>query len=178
MDTAQHPPMNGDDDLAKTLDAGLQFEETPVGSAKPGEDPAMAPTLGPLPDPASLGLTAPSDTKEEDEDKEDSKKDDTPAIHHGHGKAAHEDSAKSGNSDLEKLKSSALEELRPLVSKLDLPAEEKFDTLLLIIRTTDDQALLEEAHAAAKNIGDDKRRAQALLDIIKEIDYFSAKRDS
>lgn len=76
---------------------------------------------------------------------------------------------------LENIKKDALEELRPLVDKLDLPPEEKFDTLLLIIRSTDDQSLLEPAHDAAKAIVDESRRAQALLDVIKEIDYFSAQ---
>jgi hypothetical protein len=77
--------------------------------------------------------------------------------------------------ELEALKKETLSELRPLVGKLDLPAEEKFDTLLLIIRSTDDQSLLAPAHEAAKSIGDEARRASALLDIIKEIDYFSNK---
>lgn len=77
--------------------------------------------------------------------------------------------------ELEALKKATLGELRPLVGKLDLPAEEKFDTLLLIIRSTDDQSLLGPAHDAAKSIADETRRATALLDIIKEIDYFSTK---
>lgn len=77
--------------------------------------------------------------------------------------------------ELESLKKETLSELRPLVGKLDLPAEEKFDTLLLIIRSTDDQTLLSAAHDAAKAIADEGRRAGALLDIIKEIDYFSTK---
>ncbi len=74
---------------------------------------------------------------------------------------------------LDELKKTALEELRPLVGKLDLPPEDKFDTLLLIIRSTDDQSLLLPAHEAAKAIPDENKRAQALLDVIKEIDYFS-----
>lgn len=77
--------------------------------------------------------------------------------------------------ELELLKKETLGELRPLVGKLNLPPEEKFDTLLLIIRSTDDQTLLAPAHDAAKAITDEARRASALLDIIKEIDYFSAK---
>ncbi len=77
------------------------------------------------------------------------------------------------SSDLEGIKKDALEELRPLVGKLDLPADEKFDTLLLIIRSTDDKSLLSPAYEAAKSIPDETRRAQALLDVIKEIDYFS-----
>ena len=64
-------------------------------------------------------------------------------------------------------------ELRPLVDKLDLPADEKFDTLLLIIRSTDDKTLVNAAFDAAKEIPDENKRAQALLDVIKEIDYFS-----
>jgi len=34
--------------------------------------------------------------------------------------------------------------------------------------------LIAPAHVAAQNIADETRRAQALLDIIKEIDYLSA----
>ena len=78
-------------------------------------------------------------------------------------------------SDLESIRRQAIVELRPLVDKLDLPAEDKFDTLLLLIRTTDDSSLIPAAHTAAMGIGDDARRAQALLDVIKEIDFFGRK---
>lgn len=74
---------------------------------------------------------------------------------------------------LEAIKKDALAELRPLVDKLDLPADEKFDTLLLIIRSTDDKSLVQSAYDAAKAITDDAKRAEALLDVVKEIDYFS-----
>lgn len=79
----------------------------------------------------------------------------------------------SDTGDLESIKKDALTELRPLVDKLDLPAEEKFNTLLLIIRSTDDKSLIPSVHDAAKAIDDDAKRAQALLDVIKEIDFFS-----
>ena len=75
--------------------------------------------------------------------------------------------------ELDSIKKTALEELRPLVDKLDLPADEKFDTLLLLIRSTDDKTLVVAAHEAARSIPDETKRAQALLDVIKEIDYFS-----
>jgi hypothetical protein len=75
--------------------------------------------------------------------------------------------------DLESIKKDALSELRPLVDKLDVSPEEKFDTYLLLLRSTDDQALIGPAHEAARGIIDEARRAQALLDIIKEIDYLS-----
>ena len=74
---------------------------------------------------------------------------------------------------LASIKQDALVELRPLVDKLTLSPEEKFDTLLLLIRSTDDTELIAPAHEAAKQIVDETRRAEALLDIIKEIDYLS-----
>lgn len=75
--------------------------------------------------------------------------------------------------DLEPIKNEAINELRPLVDKLNLPPEEKFDTYLLLLRSTDDRTLIAPAHAAAQGITDEARKAQALLDIIKEIDYLS-----
>lgn len=75
--------------------------------------------------------------------------------------------------DLESIKKDALNELRPLVDKLNVAPEEKFDTYLLLLRSTDDQALIAPAYEAAHGIADEARRAQALLDIIKEIDYLS-----
>lgn len=202
-DQQQQPPMNGNDDLAKTLNEGLQFEETPMPGAAPGvptppplptapttppapaddEDDMKMPSLDPnAGDPDNEPFVAPTmDTTPPapDEPKDDASKQQAPKVEHPHSKNQNKkqfDTPHTGNSDLDGLKASALEELRPLVGKLNLPAEERFDTLLLIIRSTDDQGLLQQAHDAAKEITDDTRRAQALLDVIKEIDYFSSKR--
>lgn len=79
----------------------------------------------------------------------------------------------SANGDLDSIKQQALGELRPLVDKLDVAPDEKFDTYLLLLRSTDDTSLIGPAHEAAKSIPDETRRAQALLDIIKEIDFFN-----
>ena len=75
--------------------------------------------------------------------------------------------------DLTSIKTEALSELRPLVDKLNVEPEEKFDTYLLLLRSTDDKTLIAPAHEAARAITDEARRAQALLDIIKEIDFLS-----
>lgn len=74
---------------------------------------------------------------------------------------------------LDSIKSEALNELRPLVDKLSVSPEEKFDTYLMLIRSTDDMSLIAPAHEAARSINDETRKAQALLDIIKEIDYLT-----
>lgn len=80
-----------------------------------------------------------------------------------------------GDSPLDSIKKDALLELRPLVDKLNVDQEEKFDTYLLLIRSTDDASLIAPAHEAAKAITDETRRAQALLDVIKEIDFLTQK---
>jgi hypothetical protein len=175
----QHPATS-DDELAKVLAgigaddsptppapagnssnaeaAGLQFEETPgpmpagqanVNSPVPTSVPA-APVAPVAPAPAPLTGPEPA-----------------PVM------SAPAPNLPVAAGGLEELKKTALEELRPLVGKLNLPPEDKFDTLLLIIRSTDDQTLLEPAHEAAKQITDENKRAQALLDVIKEIDYFA-----
>ncbi len=208
MDTPQdqHPLMNSDDELAKALSGGLQFEETPVaGAPVPAAAPKavtdanqdaalaslLAPTMGNSPMPGSVAPAPVMTTPAVDPTPAPSVAPapvtpvslDPPAISKPHVDDKKTDPAPMVDTpkadkpagELDKLKASALDELRPLVGKLDLPAEEKFDTLLLIIRSTDDRSLLDEAHKTATQITDDARRAQALLDIIKEVDYFNQK---
>jgi hypothetical protein len=126
--------------------SGLQFEETP----------APAPSAPPAPEPAAPNLPAPAGAPTTD-----------PVA------PVAPTSQKPLSPELESIKKDALEELRPLVPKLDLPPEDKFNTILLVIRSTDDQSLVGAAHDAAKSIEDEAKRAQALLDIIREIDYFA-----
>lgn len=77
------------------------------------------------------------------------------------------------NKTLEGIRKDALNELRPLVDKLDISADEKFDICLLLLRSTDDKTLIPIAHEAARQISDETKRAQALLDVIREIDFLS-----
>ena len=75
--------------------------------------------------------------------------------------------------DLLSIKQSALQQLSPLVGHLDQTPEEKFRTTMMMIQASDDQSLVQAAYQAAQDIKDDKVRAQALLDIINEINYFT-----
>lgn len=75
--------------------------------------------------------------------------------------------------DLLGLKQQALAQLSPLVDHLDQSPEEKFRTTMMLIQSSDNQALIKDAYAAAQEISDDKARAQALLDIVNEINYFT-----
>lgn len=78
--------------------------------------------------------------------------------------------------ELLEIKKSALQELSPLIDQLDQTPEEKTNILLMTIQATDDQSLVSAAFGAAKSIKDDKKRAQAMLDIINEINYFTQKK--
>lgn len=78
-----------------------------------------------------------------------------------------------GNEDLINIKKEALQKLTPLVGHLDQTPEEKFKTTMMMIQASDDQSLIQKAYEAADQISDDKVKAQALLDIVNEINYFT-----
>lgn len=71
------------------------------------------------------------------------------------------------------IKQKALHELSPLMGQLELEPEDKFRTLMMMIQASDDQKLVKEAYEVAHKIKDDKIRAQALLDVVNEINYFT-----
>lgn len=81
------------------------------------------------------------------------------------------------NDDLINLKQQALQQLSPLVGHLDQSPEEKFRTTMMMIQASDNSALLKNAFDAANAIPDDKAKAQALLDVINEINYFTQHHD-
>lgn len=76
------------------------------------------------------------------------------------------------------IKQQALQQLSPLVGHLDQTPEEKFRTTMMMIQASDNQELIKDAYAAAQAIEDEKTRAQALLDIINEINYFTQQHQS
>jgi hypothetical protein len=104
-------------------------------------------------------------------------------AHEEHMATKTDDSASTGtsnatNDDLLNIKQEALQHLTPLVGHLEQNPEEKFRTLMMMIQASDDQTKLKEAFDTAKQITDDKARAQALLDIINEINYFTQHHNS
>jgi hypothetical protein len=147
-------PISDDQELAKAL-AGVLPDEPDVQSMQFEETPAPVPAT-PAPAPLDESPVVPSET---------------PVM-------PFQMPTPTPSSDLEGVKKDAIQELRPLIDHIDLPPEEKFDTYLLLIRSTDDATLIAPAHAAAVAITDEKRKAEALLDIIKEIDYLSKKDQS
>lgn len=158
-------PISDDQELAKVL-AGINQQADEVAAA-PAEETETAPVEAPaletpvIPDPVVTPTPMPDPIV------------DTPTAPALDPIAPTMSSSPVVSSDLDSIKQTALGELRPLVDKLDVSPEEKFDTYLLLLRSTDDKDLIAPAHEAARNIADEARRAKALLDIIKEIDYLS-----
>lgn len=77
--------------------------------------------------------------------------------------------------DLVDIKQQALQQLSPLVTHLDQGPEDRFRTLMMMIQASDDQTLVKDAYEAANQIEDEKAKAQALLDIVNEINYFTTQ---
>lgn len=99
-----------------------------------------------------------------------------------HHDASNEDNSSSAPApadntphDLIEIKQKALGQLSPLVDHLDQSPEEKFRTTMMMIQASDDQSLIQVAYDAAEQIQDEKVRAQALLDVVNEINYFTQK---
>lgn len=73
------------------------------------------------------------------------------------------------------IKKKALMSLTPLVGHLDQQPEEKFKTTMMLIQASDNPRLIRQAFEAANQIEDPTAKAQALIDIINEINYFTAQ---
>ena len=166
-------PISDDQELAKVL-AGVSAESNAsVASTPAATDGALPVAPGTPPAAAATDDTAASaSTEASDYSAPASSASEAPSLDTTAPTHTYPTTIPVGG-ELDGVKSQAISELRPLVDKLTLPPEEKFDTYLLLIRSTDDKALITPAHEAAKEIADEARRAQALLDIIKEIDFLS-----
>jgi hypothetical protein len=77
------------------------------------------------------------------------------------------------NDDLLQIKQEAMQQLSPILDHLEQAPEEKFRTTMMMIQASDNDKLIPVAYEAAKAISDEKVRAQALLDIVNEINYFT-----
>ena len=78
--------------------------------------------------------------------------------------------AQYGDPDLDKVKTMALSDLRPILEKVDIPAEKKFMIYKDILELTEDKACIEPAYNAARGIADEKAKGEALVFIVECID--------
>ena len=142
---------------------------TPVGDQSwqhPGEPIASAPALAP-----EVSISAPPVATSA---KPPEPSDDVPMPNTKHDDEIVDMSAH----ELIDIKQKALGQLNPLMDHLDQTPEEKFRTTMMMIQASDDQTLVKTAYEAAQKITDEKTRAQALLDIVNEINYFTQHHNS
>lgn len=177
--TTVNPTLHTDDSVSSANPDPSVSEDTTASSDDTSVAPSDEPTVDPTPasdDSAVSGSTStPVDnTPATDEaPTSDSSTDTTPSDTSSEPSASTPAAPEHDSDSLLDLKKTALEELAPLVDQLDQSAEEKFKTTMMMIQATDDSSLVATAHEAAKQITDEKVRAQALLDIVNEINYFT-----
>ena len=80
-----------------------------------------------------------------------------------------------GDPDLDRVKINELNEILTILETVDILPEKKFTIYKDIIELTDDKACIEPAYNAARQITDEKERAEALLYIIEIIDDLGVK---
>lgn len=173
--TQQHAPVTDDQELAKVL-ASMSEEAKKQGPEPTTPSSETVPTPAVIPEPVATNDTPATDSSAPVASDTQAATDTSAAdITLPELPPVPTTSTPLVPSDLDEIKKSALSELRPIVDKLDLPAEEKFEALLLVIRSSDDQSLIKAAYNAAEGITDEAKKAQALLDVVKEIEYFSSR---
>ena len=144
---------------APTSDDTWQHPGTPLNDSPAPISDVISPAGG-FPRPMSSQLPVPGSTND-------------PSPSFSTSTADTPDSSDDTAHKLIDIKQHALEELEPLIDQLDQPPEEKFRTIMMMIQASDDQDLVPKAYEAAHSIEDEKARAQALLDIVNEINYFT-----
>ena len=159
-DNAQTPQVGGDAPQDGTLNGVTDLVGGSSGASLPAPSSPAEPAFMSTPSEPTPPNTPTADEPEESDQSEpaSSPEPQTPAA---------------DNSDLMDLKQQALQQLSPLVGHLDQTPEEKSRTTMMLIQASDNQALLKDAYEAAQVIEDEKAKAQALLDVINEINYFT-----
>jgi hypothetical protein len=76
-------------------------------------------------------------------------------------------------SDISKVKEAALKELFPIMDRVEVDPEKRFMLYQEMLNTMRDKAVIAPAYEAARQIRDDKVRADSLLYLINSIDEMS-----
>lgn len=179
------------DDLAKALasvQAGpqaqdaMQFEnvgepamsEVPAAPPVPAEPVTPTPTATPAPSPAPT-LQSDVDDAVDATDVPVAPQAPAPEFSTPSASIDHTGATEAPEDSIEQIKVSALQQLRPLMQHIELSPEEKFEKYLMMLRASDDVSLIEPTYQAAQQISSEKLKAQALLDVINEINYLTSQ---
>lgn len=154
---------NKDNDLQRAIDEITQKGGANAGAPKPAV-PAPAPMGAPMPQPAQpAAMKMPQSPAPQMSG--------MPAMS---GMAAGGFGRSMGyGSDISKVKEAALKELFPIMDRVEVDPEKRFMLFQEMLTTMRDKAVIAPAYEAARQIRDDKIRADALLYLINSIDEMS-----
>lgn len=76
----------------------------------------------------------------------------------------------SVDGDLKSVKEAMMRDLFPLMDKVDVKSEQKYEIYKEMIETTNDKSMIAAAYEAAKGLVDETARAEALLYLIEAVD--------
>lgn len=160
---------------------GHQHDGQPAEDVVQPDSPAGDDWQHPGPPPADDDGADDNDGQDDKPQESEPETHDSPSSHFSLGSDSDSDSdagdSHGADNELIDLKREVLGKLSPLVGHLEQNPYEKFRTLMMMIQASDDQGLVREAYETALKIDDEKERAQALLDIVNEINYFTQNSD-
>lgn len=143
---------NKDNDLQRAIDEITQKNN---GGAKAGADSMAHPPVGMMPP-----VSRPSDMK-------GPAMPSMPPMSAGYGRSM------GYGADISKVKEAALKELFPIMDRVEVEPEKRFLLYQEMLTTMRDKAVIAPAYEAARQIRDDKVRADSLLYLINSIDEMS-----
>lgn len=145
---------NKDNDLQRAID-----EITQKGGAKPAAPAGQPPVsmMPPMGQPAAAKPTQPAAPQMPS----------MPPMSSGYGRSM------GYGADISKVKEAALKELFPIMDRVEVEPEKRFLLYQEMLTTMRDKAVIAPAYEAARQIRDDKVRADSLLYLINSIDEMS-----
>lgn len=158
---------NKDNDLQRAIDEitqkGGSNNPKPASAAPSGQPPVgmMPPSQGPA--PAAPAMKLPSNPMPQPQMS-------VPSM--GMGGASF-GRAMGYGADISKVKEAALKELFPIMDRVEVEPEKRFLLYQEMLNTMRDKAVIAPAYEAARQIRDDKIRADSLLYLINSIDEMS-----
>ena len=157
---------NKDNDLQRAIDEITQKSGS-AGAPKPSNAPAPAPAgqppmMPPVGQPGAMRMPQPQAPQMA-----------MPAGMPPMGGAGFGRSMGGYGSDISKVKEAALKELFPIMDRVEVDPEKRFMLYQEMLNTMRDKAVIAPAYEAARQIRDDKVRADSLLYLINSIDEMS-----
>lgn len=161
----------GNDDLQSAIDgivSGASDAAAPADAAADGAGPDLGvPPVPPeAPDFSAMAAPAPEAPAEEPAAAPEVSPESLIPEPEPAPEIAPEPVAPAG--DLAGVKAEMVKELLPIIDKVNVEPEKKFDLYKEAIESTHDKSMIPAAHEAAKAIADDTKKAEALLYLINE----------